>query len=385
MSHLIPKEKQRLAVSIFFAINGFLYTNWASRLPELQLFFQVDDAKLGQYLLVLAIGAIISMPFAGFLTTHIGSRRITQITGVSLGILIPFIPFFQSTWLLLLVFLLLGFTSGAQDVAMNGQAVYVEKQYEKSIMSSFHAIFSIGMSLGAVSGAIFTAYNIGLQPHLTMMGIMGASVALWATQFLNDDDMMIKNDSDTGGSGFQLPTLAILPLGFIALGCMTGESAMTDWSAKYMENIGASKSLAALSVGSFSVAMTIGRIFGDYFTEKLGKKQILLLDGALAFVGLAMMLIFQNEMMTLIGLFLVGLGLATIVPIVYSTAGNTEGVSPSVGIAMATTIGYTGFFIGPPVIGFLSKTYNSLAIALTFVLFLFFAMFMLTIFTKIKK
>nr|MCU0324560.1 MFS transporter [Spirosomataceae bacterium] len=143
------------------------------------------------------------------------------------------------------------------------------------------------------------------------------------------------------------------------------------------------EAFGAIAFGAFGVAMTIGRIFGDYFTLKLGKRKLLIFDSALSVVGLTIVLSFSSEWLALVGFFLVGLGLSTVVPIVYSTAGNTEGVIPSVGIAMATTIGYAGFFVGPPTIGFLADTFG-LRIGLGFSLALFLIMLLLVSRIKIK-
>ena len=142
------------------------------------------------------------------------------------------------------------------------------------------------------------------------------------------------------------------------------------------KTIGMSEAFSALAFGAFATAMTIGRIFGDYFIAKMGKRKVLIYSSLFAFLGLSLALAVPSAYVVLAGFFGVGLGLANVVPIVYSTAGNTEGVSPSVGIAMSTTIGYSGFFLGPPVIGFLSDAF-SLQIGLTFTLLLFVTMFFL--------
>lgn len=243
-------------------------------------------------------------------------------------------------------------------------------------MSSFHGVFSIGMALGAGSGALFAKLDVSLPFHL--LGISGLCLMLivWASQHLVKDE---HTDSPTteGGGKFQLPTKAILPLGIIAFCGMTGEGSIADWSAIYMnKTVGMSEAFSALAFGSFATAMTIGRISGDYFITHFGKRKVLIYSSLLAFLGLSLAIAFPSAYPVLIGFFSVGLGLANVVPIIYSTAGNTEGVSPSVGIAMATTIGYSGFFIGPPVIGYLSDIF-SLQIGLVFTLILFIIMFFL--------
>ncbi len=366
----------RLAVSTFFFINGFLYANWISRLPEVQQFYGVSNSLLGTLLLCSASGAILAMPFSGLLTVRFGSRTLTSVMGITFCLAIPLLPLFTNLWIIAGLFFLIGMLSGALDVSMNGQAVYVERKFAKPIMSSFHAVFSIGMALGAGSGALFAKFEIGLFPHFLTGAILCLLLVLWASFNLVNESSSEAANAD-GGNGFRLPTKAILPLGIIAFCGMTGEGSMADWSAIYMNKVvGMDEAFSALAFGSFSTAMTIGRIFGDYFTALLGKANMLLMDTAAAIVGLGIMLLFPNPYVVIIALFVIGLGLATVVPIIYSAAGNTPGVAPSVGIAMATTVGYAGFFVGPPTIGYLADAF-SLRIGLLLSLILFGLMFFL--------
>jgi MFS family permease len=367
-------QSKRIAISTFFFINGLLYANWTARIPEIKEFYDVSNAGLGTLLFSMAAGSLVAMPFSGWLTTRVGTKQITWITGLLLCFLTPFIVLFQSLWIVGLFFFAMGLAVGAMDVAMNGQAVLLERDWKKPIMSSFHAIFSIGMALGAGTGALFTRFDVELFTHFTIMASFGFVALVIASRFLIADKPE-KTAKSEGESSFVLPTKAILPLGIIAFCGMVGESSMADWSALFMNTVvGQSEYISAFAFGTFAVSMTIGRVFGDYLTEKIGTARLLSLDSILAITGLSIALFFATPLATFLGFFIVGLGLATIVPIVYSTAGNTSGVNPSIGIAMATTIGYAGFFVGPPTIGFLSDAFG-LRIGLGFTLFLFAMMF----------
>lgn len=366
----------RIAVSIFFFINGFLYANWISRLPEIQHFYTISNARLGTLLLCSALGAIVAMPFSGILTVRFGSRILTATMGIIFCLAVPTLPLSTNLWIVSALFFLIGILSGSLDVSMNGQAVYVERMYAKPLISSFHAVFSIGMALGAGVGALFAKFQIGLFPHFITGAIVCLLLVLWASFNLVNESSNEAANAD-GESGFRLPTKAILPLGIIAFCGMTGEGSMGDWSAIYMNKVvGKDEAFSALAFGAFATAMTIGRIFGDYFTARFGRKQMLLYNSLAAITGLSVMLLIPNPYIVLAALFLIGLGLATVVPIIYSAAGNTPGVAPSVGIAMATTVGYAGFFVGPPAIGYLADAF-SLRIGLTFSLALFIVMLVL--------
>ena len=369
---------KRLAVALFFFTNGFQYANWVARLPEVEKLYNISHATLGTLLLCSAAGAIMAMPFAGYLTVLFGSRRITIFTGATMASLLIMIPLLSNLWFIGALFFLFGVLSGSEDVAMNGQAVYVERIYEKPILSSFHGVWSVGTALGAGCGALMAKLQVGLFNHFIVVSIFCLAVILWASFNLISDNMSKIESNTEGGSTFRLPTKAIVPIGLIAFCGMTGEGSIADWSALYMnKEIGQSEAFSALTFGAFATAMTIGRIFGDYFTAKFGKRNMLIYNSLAAISGLSLALLTAIPFVVLLGFFIVGLSLATIVPIVYSTAGNTEGVAPSVGIAMATTIGYAGFFVGPPIIGYIADVF-SLRIGLLFSLVLFVVMFILS-------
>ena len=369
---------KRLAVALFFFTNGFQYANWVARLPEVEKLYNISHATLGTLLLCSAAGAITAMPFAGYLTVLFGSRRITIFTGATMASLLIMIPLLSNLWYIGALFFLFGVLSGSEDVAMNGQAVYVERMYQKPILSSFHGIWSVGTALGAGCGALMAKFEVALFNHFIVVSIFCLALILWASFNLISDEVSKIEMNTEGGTTFRLPTKAIVPIGLIAFCGMTGEGSIADWSALYMnKEIGQSEAFSALTFGAFATAMTIGRIFGDYFTGKYGKRNMLIFNSLAAIGGLSLALLTAIPFIVLLGFFIVGLSLATIVPIVYSTAGNTEGVAPSVGIAMATTIGYAGFFVGPPIIGYLADIFN-LRVGLLFTLFLFIVMLALT-------
>jgi fucose permease len=374
--HNILKIK-RLAVAVFFFVNGFCYANWVARMPEVKDIYNVSYGTLSTLLLFTAAGSLTAMPFAGIVSAMFGSRRITGVLGILFCLVIPLIPQFSNLWMIRFMFFMIGVIAGGLDVAMNGQAVFVERLWKRPIMSSFHAVFSIGTALGAGSSALFTKFHIPLTMHLAVIALFGLVLNAWAALNLVHDKPKKDANTEGGSVGLRLPTAAILPLGIIAFCGMTGEGSMADWSAMYMNKIvGKDLSFSALAFGSFTTAMTIGRFFGDGLLENLGKRKLLIYNSLAAIFGLSLSLVFLNPYVVLMGFFITGLGVATIVPIVYSSAGNTEGVAPSVGIAMATTVGYAGFFVGPPVIGYIADLSN-LRVGLLFSVFLFFVMLIL--------
>jgi len=361
----------RIAVKLLFFINGFVHANLAARFPRVQDIFSIDNGTFGIVLLSSSLGALLAMPFTGWLIIRNGSRRIA-ITAVFLYCLfVPFVPLMPGIFGLAFIFFIMGITAGMLDVSMNAQAVMVEQHYQKPIMTTFHALFSIGMVAGAGCGALFIKLQTTLFFHLSFVVALGLIGSAWARYHLIHDK---PKENTAEGPAFRLPNAAMVSIGVIAFCCMLGEGAMADWSTNFMEKTaGAGKALAPIGLSAFALAMTIGRFFGDSIRTKLGDTKLMIYLGLTATLGLTVTLLFIHPYIAIAGLFITGLGLSSIVPIAYSIAGNTKDLSPGVGLAMVTTVGYAGFLFGPPIIGFLAD-WQSLRLALGVVALLFVAM-----------
>ncbi len=361
----------RIAVKIVFFLNGFVHANYFSRLPRIQEQFSIDNGVVGLVLLASSVGALLSMPFTGWLIIRNGSKRITIFGIFSYCALIPFIPWMPNLWALIVLFFILGVSAGVSDVAMNSQAVIVEKQLQKPIMTSFHALFSIGMALGAFAGAFFTKISSGIFIHFTVVSVVSLIIVFVARYYLVHDKPQNKTTEEPA---FRLPNAAMVSIGVIAFCSMLGEGAMADWSTNYMENIAkADQALAPIGLSAFALAMTIGRIFGDGARIKFGDRSLMVACGIVATIGLSIAIIFNQPFIVIAGLFIVGIGLSAIVPIAYSISGHTKDLPPGVGLAMVTTVGYSGFLFGPPIIGFIAQ-WENLRAALGFVAILFVVM-----------
>lgn len=343
--------------------------------PRIQEIFSIDNGILGIVLLSTSVGALLAMPFTGWLIIRNGSRRITIAAVFLYCLFVPLIPVMSGVFGLTFIFFIMGLTAGMLDVSMNAQAVMVEQQYRKPIMTSFHALFSIGMVAGAGCGALFVKLQTTLFVHLCVVIVLSLLAAAWARYHLIHDK---PKEKVAEGPAFRLPNAAMVSIGVIAFCCMLGEGAMADWSTNFMEKIaGASKALAPIGLSSFALAMTIGRFFGDSMREKPGDRKLMIYLGLISTVGLTITLLFIHPYIAIAGLFITGLGLSSIVPIAYSIAGNTKNLSPGVGLAMVTTVGYAGFLFGPPIIGFIAD-WQSLRLALGVAGVLFIAMTILS-------
>lgn len=358
----------RIAVKVTFFVNGFVFANWVSRLPRIQEIYQADNGTIGLILLSSSVGAVSAMPFTGWAIIKNGSRRITIFAALAYCAFVPLIPYMPNLFFLASLFFLLGISTGMLDVAMNAQAVMVEQIYKKPIMTSFHALFSIGMMAGAWAGSFFIDLGYALGNHLMIVCLASLLAVWWANRNLIVDkpDPLSKHD----GPLFRLPNNALINIGIITFCGMLAEGAMSDWSVNFMQNIAkASKTLAPIGLSAFATAMTLGRIFGDRVRGILGDKKMIIYGGLVAASGLFIAISLPLPFVSIGGFFLVGLGLSSIVPIAYSIAGNTRSLPSGVGLAMVTTVGYSGFLFGPPLIGFIADGFT-LRVALGVVGFL---------------
>ncbi|MDB6068592.1 MAG: transporter [Pedosphaera sp.] len=349
----------RAAVKLLFFLNGALFASWASRIPAVQAQRGLGNGSLGLALLSIALGAVISMPLSGLLMARFGSDRICKYTAILYAAMLPAIVLAPNLTTFIIALFFFGASHGGLDVAMNAQAVDIEKRYGEPIMSSFHALWSTGGLAGAATAGLLAGQGVRPLVHFAIVALLfGAALTLVFPHLLSSPAHSIKDSAkpQPNSTLFSLPSKALLTLGTVALCIMVGEGAMADWSAVYLRNnIGTRESLAAVGYATFSIAMAVGRFLGDRLTSRFGPANMVRLSGGLAAGGLSLALLSGNPAIALIGFGLVGLGFSTVVPIVFTAAGNTPGVPSGVALASVSSLGYLGFLIGPPFIGFAAQ------------------------------
>ncbi|WP_224367602.1 MFS transporter [Hyalangium versicolor] len=341
----------RVGVSAIFFINGFAFASWVPHIPTVQARLGLSASQLGLALLGVAVGALVAMPVTGALVARWGSRAVTLVSSllfcpmVALPVRAP-----SLVWLSLLL-VAFGAINGAMDVAMNAHAVTVERKLGRTIMSSFHGLFSLGGLTG--SGAAMLLISLGLSPelHMACAGALGLLVVLASARTL------LPPSADEGGSAhtFALPRGPVLWLGLLSFFVLMAEGAMADWSAVYLRNsLNSAAGLAGAGYAVFSLAMSTGRLTGDRLVTALGPERLVRVGAALAAGGLGGALLLHHPVAALIGFGCVGLGLSNLVPVLFSAAGRVRGSSAGVAIAAVSTTGYGGFLVGPPLVGFLA-------------------------------
>jgi MFS family permease len=354
----------RWAIAAIFAVDGAVVGTWAARVPALQDRAGVSTPTLGLALAGLAAGALVAMPISGWRTARDGSRRTTLACATALVIALPIPALATSTAGLILGAIALGAANGGIDVAMNAHGVEVERRIGRPILSGLHAGYSLGGLLGAGIGALLAAADVDVRVNFAAMALLLAAVALAAAPRL----LPAGADAAPPGGRLALPPRGLWPLGLIAFCCMLAEGAAADWSAVYLDgSLEASAGVAALGFTAFSVAMTVSRFFGDRLTLRAGAVRVVRSGALLATAGLGVALLIAEPVAGIAGWACLGAGVAVVVPSVFRAAGHAHGVAPGTALAAVTTVGYSGFLVGPPIIGALAGA-TSLPAALTLVL-----------------
>lgn len=355
MEQPVSKRAARLSIGAFFFIAGLCFASWASRIPDIKLKLGLSDGGLGAVLFALPVGLMVSLPFSGWLVHHFGSRKMVLLSAVLYPLILCNIGLVQVTWQLVLVLFAFGLTGNLFNIAVNTQAVSLEVLYGRSIMASFHGIWSLAGFTGASIGTLMI--NFHLTPFTHFCIITGTAYLLIALLYRNSLRQDINADDDR--PLFAKPDATLLKLGLIAMCCMVCEGAMFDWSGVYFQKVvEAPKGLIPLGYTAFMSTMAGGRFAGDKLVARVGTLRVLQISGLVIATGLMVAIGFPSIVTATIGFMLVGIGVSSVVPLVYGVAGKSTVFSPGVALAAVSTIGYLGFLAGPPMIGFIAEAVN---------------------------
>ncbi|WP_228077511.1 MFS transporter [Streptomyces profundus] len=356
----------RVALTAFFAVDGFVFAGWVVRIPAVKEQTGASPSALGLALLGVSIGAVVTMTLTGRLCQRFGNNRVTVFAGALLVLSVALPPHTHSATTLGAVLLLFGAGFGAVNVAANSAAVDLVAALRRPVMPGFHAAFSLGGMVGAGLGGL-VADRLSAARHLGLLTAAGLLVVVWAGRTLwrepvrpaplaGGDDGGAKGAAAAGSVGWLVGVL-----GLIALCTTYGEGAMADWSALHLrETLEASAGVAAAGYSVFALAMTVGRLTGSAVLARIGPDRALVAGGALGAGGMLLGALAPTLWLALVGFALTGLGLANAFPITIGTAGHLAGPR---GVALASTVGYGGMLAGPVAIGFLADWF-SLATAL---------------------
>lgn len=377
-------RRARLAVVAAFFGCGFTTAGWVVHIPLIMRATGIDDAALGFLLLVMGGSALVAMQLGGYLAARSGSKGLVLGSALVMAVGLCLTGPMASAWSLAAALVILGLGTGGLDMAMNEQAVRVEKAYGRPIMGSFHAFYSIAGAFGAAAGAALLAFSLPLPLSVGIMAAVGlaTTMALWAWLLpgrsvavpVDHEAIALTaertgapvassspagQDPDSGGppraKSASVARLATL-LAVMAFASFVAEGTVNDWSARHaVEHLAQSPAAAAFAFGTFSVTMTLARFAADKVAGRLGGEALVRYGTLLAALGMLVVVLSPAYPLVLLGWALYGLGLAGVVPQIFTAAGSlVEGPRSAVVLARVVGFGYVGLLAGPALVGWLS-------------------------------
>ena len=349
----ISLARLRRANAVYFFISGFGYSSWTSRIPVIKESLKLNDAHFGTLLFMMPVGLIITMPFTGKLLDHFKSRTIMLCGAMIYNVVLICLGFSPFAWVLAIVLFFFGASRNLMNLSMNAQAIGVQALYHRSIMSSFHAVWSLAGFAGAAIGYLMVTTNIITGWHLLGVSLLLSSLTLYFYRDTLDQVPDHKNKRPL----FSLPPKGMLVFSLICFGSMACENTMYDWSGIYVKQVlHGSNGLATIAFVVYMVAMTTGRMLGDRLADRFGIRFVIRSSGILIFCGLTTTVLSPYIPLTMAAYLLTGLGVSCVVPFVFSLAGKIPMSNPGAALASISSIGYLGFLLIPPMIGYVAQS-----------------------------
>ena len=347
-------KNSRFAVSLIFAINGMVFGTWASRIPAIVDFHDLSPGSLGLLIFLAGLSAVIAFSIFGRAADRYGAALITKrATLLLIPLTLIFIAYANSIWMLVFAVIFFGAIHGGDDVAMNAWAAEVEREYTRPVMSSFHAMWSLGAGIGAGLGSLLAFYEVGFKNHFSIISIIIFVLALSAA-FVPFESQ--KNKKEANSPFISIPKGSLLPVATITFFASLSEGAVADWSAIFLKSVASlNDGNAALGFTVFSVCMFSMRLLGDRISFILGPATAARYSGLVALTGSIILLVSDSFLLLLLGFGLIGLGIAVIIPLAFSRAGNDETISQGTAIASIATLGYGGMLLGPLFLGLIAE------------------------------
>lgn len=346
----------RWGVSMFYFGMGLCFSSWASRIPTIKAALNLSDGELGTILFALPIGQLTMMFFSGKLVTRFGSERTLPFAILMYAFSLTNIGLAQNAWQLALGLVSFGIFGNLTNISVNTQGVYTEGIFRRTIMSSFHGMWSLAGFTGALVGLGMLALKITTYMHFVIVAFV--VVVLVAINF----KYLIKAKEKVRPAKkkiFSKPDKSLILLGVIGFCSMASEGIMFDWSGVYFKDIvKAPGSLIVVGYTSFMIMMASGRFFGGYLIDKFGRKTVMQISGVMISSGLYIAVFLPYIIPCTLAFMIVGLGVSTVIPTLYSIAGKHPTIPTGEALTAVSSVSFLGFLMGPPVIGHISEQFG---------------------------
>lgn len=348
------RNKNAVCVALTFLFMGFLYGSWITRLPDMRSQLNLSEGEIGLALMGFAVGGLLITPVTVIFLRNLGTGRATFWATIIFSLVFTLPALAQSGTSLMILLAIVGMSLSLLNISMNSAATVLEKRDNINILSTCHGMFSVGLALGATSSGWISKIGFSFFLHILIAAGFLIIFAIIIRPFI----LSVPN-GENRDEPFVFPPKAVIGLGIICACFNVGEGAVADWSAIYLQDVvGSGPFISGLGLAVFSTAMAIGRFGGDKIRTLFTSKTILVTGGLVMAAGLTVVTLFPIEYAVILGFLAAGLGLSSIVPVLYSESTKIPGVQPSLGLASVASFSTVGFLCGPPIIGFISEAFG---------------------------
>ena len=349
---------------MFYFAMGLCFATWASRIPTIKTALNLSDGELGSILFALPVGQLTMMYFSGKLVTKFGSHRILPVAILMYAFSLTNLGLAQNAWQLALGLYFFGICSNLTNISVNTQGVYTEGLFKRTIMSSFHGMWSLAGFTGALVGLGILALGLSTYTHFLIIAFISILLIALNFKFLIKAKEPIKTAKK---KGFSKPDKTLVLLGVIGFCSMASEGIMFDWSGVFFKDIvKVPGALVILGYTSFMIMMASGRFFGDKLINRFGRKKVMQISGIMISTGFFTAVAFPYIIPSMIAFMVIGLGVSTIVPTLYSIAGKHPTIPTGEALTAVSSVSFLGFLMGPPIIGYIAEL-SSLRFSFAFI------------------
>lgn len=363
------KEHIRFAVLSFFLAQGLCFSSWASRIPDIKEIFTVNDALYwGIVLFMIPVGKFVAIPLAGYLVSKQGSRIMVQISIMGYALSLFAIGTALNIYMLGVFLFCFGVFWNLCDISLNTQGIGIERLYGRTIMASFHGGWSLAACLGALIGFIMIVSDVTPFWHFTLIAALILLLTMVSRRYLQDDVFTAEavEDKSEKWQYIKRPEMLLIKLGLVGLFALVVESAMFDWSGVYFESVLQVPKSLQIGFLVFMVMMTVGRFLANYAYRIWGKQRVLQLSGAFIFIGFFTSALLGSTVDSMalkvivnsFGFMLVGLGISSMVPTIYSLVGAKSKTPVGIALTILSSISFIGSLVAPLLIGAISQAFN---------------------------